>query len=168
MSYQKEVQAVSDRCQAEGEKTLTAEYLVKAAKDGNTYPMLYAHLWSPSEAKLAAEARLARAHRLLITITVTVGEGVKTRLYWHTKGTKGYAKYEKILASKDLAQVKLDQLIEDIARARGRLRVFRALLPDSVAEEIDAALQAAEATARNASRRRDDKKPPEDGIRMPV
>ena len=122
---------------------VTAEHVVDQARDAARFPALNEHLWRVSEATLAREARLARAHKLLIRIHVTSSEGTVTRLLMHTRDTKGYRRADLIAATPDLASIKLKQLAADIGRARERLRAFRSILPDDVADDIDAALRQA-------------------------
>lgn len=153
MSKRDEIERLTEECAARGQP-LTAPFMVEAAQDAETYPSLHEYLWVPSEETLAAEARLTRAHRLLISINVTIGDGIKTRHMMHIRGHEGYRPHDTIITNPDLAAEKLRQLTEDIARARGRLRVFRDILPEAVSLEIDAALEKAErrATAAIADR----------------
>lgn len=149
MSKRDEIRQLTEAATATGE-ALTAEKVVEAARNEQTYPFLHAHLWGISEAELAGEARISRAHRLIISLHVTVGDGVTTRLLVHTRGVAGYHPYPAVAATPNLASMKLAQLTEDIARARGRLRSFRAVLPEEVSAEIDEALAQAEAKAAAA------------------
>ena len=131
-----------------GGASITAPLLVERARDAERFPKLNKHLWQMPEADLAAEARLMRAHRLLITIHVTVPEGgERTRMLVHTVGTPGYQTLASVVAAPDLAMAKIRQLTEDIGRARARLRAFRAAIPEAIAEDIDEALAEAEARA---------------------
>ncbi len=130
---------------------LTAEALVEAAKDAKAWPNLNRHLWQVPEAELATEARVARAHRLLITMTITSEDGITTRAYLHTQGNRGYTDLRTVLASPDLAVSKLMELRHDITRARARLNAFRAVIPEDVAAEIDTALEAAEKRTQAAT-----------------
>lgn len=154
MSKRDEIEKLTQECQEKGLPTLTAPYMVEAAQNAEAYPNLHAYLWAPSEAELAAEARLARAHRLMISLNITIGDGVITRLLMHTPGIGGYSPYSSVISNLDLAATKLRQLTEDIARARGRLRAFRSALPEDIGTEIDDALAKAEnrATAAIAER----------------
>lgn len=127
-----------------GSNALTAETVVERAKDADKFPALYAHLWGVSEADLAQEARIGRAHKLLISIRIVSEEGTSTRLLMHTPGDRGYRPVNQVVQSLDLAQLKLRQLAADIGRARERLRAFRSFIPDAVADEIDASLKTAE------------------------
>ena len=149
MSRRLEIEKLTQELDAKG-AGLTAPLMVEATKDADAYPELHKYLWGASEAVLAAEARLTRAHRLLIAINVTIGDGVKARQFMHIRGTTGYQPYGTIIRNPDLAAVKLRQLTEDIARARGRLRAFRDVLPETVSAEIDEALEAAETRAAAA------------------
>ena len=149
MSKRDEINKLMDECQQKG-LNLTGPYMVEMARNAEAYPALHEYLWAPSEAALAAEARLTRAHRLLIAINVTIGDGVKTRHLMHIRGQSGYAPYGSVIRNPDLASLKLQQLTEDIARARGRLRAFREVLPGDVSTEIDQALEAAETRATAA------------------
>ena len=149
MSKREEIDKLTAECGAKN-LALTAPYMVEAARNAETYPNLHIYLWGPSEAILAAEARLTRAHRLLIAINVTIGDGVKTRHLMHIRGQDGYQPYTSVIRNPDLASLKLLQLTEDIARARGRLRAFREVLPEDVSAEIDTALEAAETRAAEA------------------
>lgn len=149
MSRRDEINKLTDECATKG-LPLTAPYMVEAVRDAEAYPDLHKFLWAPSEAALAAEARLTRAHRLLIAINVTIGDGIKARQFMHIRGTSGYQPYASVIRNPNLAEVKLRQLTEDIARARGRLRAFREILPEEVSAEIDEALETAEAKAAAA------------------
>lgn len=130
-----------------GSAPLTAEHVVEKARDAEKFPALNEHLWRVPEAELAAEARLARAHKLLIRIRVVSDEGTVTRMLMHTRGTKGYRPVDQITSNIDLASVKLKQLTADISRARQRLSAFRSFLPMDVADDIDASLKRAEESA---------------------
>ena len=149
MSKRDEINKLMDDCTTKG-INLTGPYMVEAAQNAETYPALHEYLWAPSDAVLAAEARLTRAHRLLLAINVTLGDGVTTRHFMHVRGSTGYQPYSSVVRNPDLAALKLQQLTEDIARARGRLRAFREVLPEDVSTEIDAALEAAETRATEA------------------
>lgn len=149
MSKRDEIQKLTEECQDKG-INLTAPYVVEAARDAAAYPGLHQYLWAPSEAVLANEARLTRVHRLMISLNITIGDGITTRLLMHTQGIDGYAPYSSIVRNPDLAASKLLQLTEDIARARGRLRAFREVLPEDVSTGIDAALETAELRATEA------------------
>ncbi len=153
MSARAEIKLMMETATAAG-KTLTAPEVVAAAKDAAQWPALNQHLWQVAEADLAAEARLARAHRLLIAIVVTTGDGVTTRANLHVDGAPGYVALSTVLSTPNLAMSKLQELTADINRARGRLRAFRAALPDDLADEIDAALQQAEDRATAATKER--------------
>jgi hypothetical protein len=144
MSTRKEIDALVAEA---GDLPLTAEMVVERAKDASRFPNLNEHLWKVPEATLAAEARLQRAHKLLINIRVVTEEGTVTRMLMHTRGTKGYVPAEKVATSPDLAAIKLRQLAADIGRARQRLSAFRSFIPDDIAEDIDAALARAEQRA---------------------
>lgn len=130
-----EMRGIAEQYAAEG-KTLTAEAVVEIARDAQTYPALHGHIWAVPESVLANEARVARAHRLLIQVTITEG-GVSTRMLIHVPGTPGYQHYKRVAATPDLAAVKLKQLREDVDRSRARFAEFRAILPDEVATEIE-------------------------------
>lgn len=147
MSMREEVQKIIEEADVE---TITAELVVEAAKDAKKYPGLYRHLWEVPEPDLAMEARVMRAHKLIYTINITSGEGETTRLLVHTRGIPGYKPIGSIVGNRDLAALKLQQLTEDIGRARARLRGFRAAIPDAVADEVDDLLAKAEAKASGA------------------
>lgn len=153
MSKREEIDRIADECAAKS-MNLTAKYMVEAARDADTYPELNKYLWQVDTETLAAEARLDRAYRLLITINVTVGEGTRVRHMMHVRGMSGYQTYKTVASNPDLAALKLQQLTEDIARARGRLRAFREVLPEQVSMEIDEALEKAEAKAAEAAAER--------------
>lgn len=146
MSARDEIQKLLD----ESTTPLTAEVVVERAKNAEAFPTLHKHLWEPTESDLAMEARINRAHRLMIRISVTMGEGEVTRLLVHSRGVPGYQPLSFVAGSRDLAALKLQQLTADIARARGRLRAFRAAIPDQVSDEIDSLLAQAEAKAASA------------------
>lgn len=130
---------------------VTAAMIVERARDVEKFPSLNKHLWQVPEADLAAEARLTRAHRLLITMKVTVAEtGEATRMLVHTPGTPGYRTMESVSRTPDLAVMKLRQLLDDVARARNRARVFKAALSESVGAEIEEALETAERRVQRA------------------
>lgn len=153
MSTREEIQKIVAETEQQN-ITLTAEHVVEQAKDAQQYPALHKHLWEVDEADLAAEARLMRAHRLLITVRVVTGEGETTRMLVHTRGVPGYQPLQSVVNNRDLAALKLQQLTADIARARGRLRSFKAAIPETVSDDIDALLEKAEqrATAAAATR----------------
>lgn len=153
MSARIEIKQMMDEAEAAG-TPLTAPQVVEAAKDAARWPNLNRHLWQVPEADLAMEARLARAHRLLITILVTTSEGITTRMFLHTEGVPGYQSLGVVAGNKDLAATKLLELTQDISRARARLRAFRSALPDDIGSEIDEALEAAEAKAAAAAAER--------------
>lgn len=149
MSKREEIDKLTEECINKG-TTLTAQFMIDSAKDADVYPELNKYLWGASEEVLAGEGRLHRAHRLLISINITTGDGIKTRHMMHVRGTDGYQPYSSVVRNPDLAALKLQQLTEDIARARGRLRAFREVLPEEVATEIDMALETAEKRAAEA------------------
>ena len=153
MSARAEVQQLMEESERTG-ASLTAPKVVEAAKDKDRFPRLHEYLWEVEEADLAQEARLARAHRLMISVVITTEAGVSTRLFVHTNGSEGYRSLDTVVNSKDLAAIKLQELTQDIGRARARLRAFRAALPDPVADEIDEALRAAEQRASEAAAER--------------
>lgn len=146
MTLQNEMRLLVEEIEKEGE-AVAASLVVDRAKDSAKWPLLHKHFWEISEADLAQEAREARAHRLLIMLRVTIAEtGGTTRLMVHTRGQPGYASLPSVVSRPDLVALKLQQLREDIARARARLTAFRSALPDELADEIDAALAHAEQT----------------------
>lgn len=153
MSMRDEIKQLSTEYEARG-ATLTADDVVRSAQDADKYPGLHDHLWGVSETILAHEARLARAHKLIISIRVVQEEGVESRLYIHTPGIAGYQPLKKVLATPDLAVARLQQLSADVGRARQRLREFRMLLPGEVADAIDASLEASERAIVDAAERR--------------
>lgn len=132
-------------------KAVTAEAVVEAAKDAEQYPALHDHLWAVSTETLATEARVARAHRLLISIRIVTEEGDSVRLLTHVPGMVGYQPSSRVAANIDMASLKLAQLTADIARSRARLREFKALLPTMIAEEIDDSLARAEQASATAA-----------------
>lgn len=136
---------------ANGGEPLTAEQLVEAARNKDEFPALYAHLWNVPERELAAEARLARAHKLIIALRVVTSDGTTTRMMVHTLGTKGYQPVEAVAGNLDLAAIKLRMLTADIGRARARLSSFRSVLADDVSDEIDGALRKAQETIDRAT-----------------
>lgn len=153
MSKRAEIETLMQECEAKGE-TLTATHMVDRARDAEAFPELNKHLWQVDEAILAQEARVQRAHRLLITLHVTTQEGEPVRLLMHTRGTSGYQSASTVLSNPDLATTKLKQLQEDIARARGRLRSFKAALSEDISDGIDEALEQAEQRAAQAAEAR--------------
>jgi hypothetical protein len=135
---------------------ITAEQVVQAARNKSEFPALHQHLWEVPERELANEARLARAHKLIIALRVVSASGSITRMMVHTLGTKGYQPAEHVAANIDLASIKLKQLSADVGRARERLRGFRSMIADDLSDEIDEALERAtsaidRATARDAA-----------------
>lgn len=150
MSMRSELDTLTSEISATG-STVSAAGIVEAAKNAERFPALNKHLWQVSDATLATEARLQRAHRLLITMRVTVAEtGETTRMLVHTPGTSGYQPINNVVSIPDVALMKVRQLVEDIGRARARLRAFRAALPEEVVNEIDEALATAETKAGTA------------------
>ena len=124
MSLRTELKRVSEQFEARNQP-LTADALVNEAQAAEAYPSLHAHFWGVSEAALAHEARLARAHRLIISIRVIVGDAPATRLLIHTQGETGYRTIDHVVKTFDLAAMKLRELQADIVRARARLRGLR-------------------------------------------
>lgn len=151
MTTRAELEKLSDEAEAAG-RSLTAEAVVEAAKDAKAFPELHTQLWAPSEAELAAEARLSRAHKMLISIRIITDEGSTSRMFVHTRSEPGYRPYEKVISSSDLAASKMRQLLQDIARARQRLASFKSLLDDTVAGELDDILARAERVAAPVER----------------
>lgn len=151
MSLRSDVAKLIELRNAAGEP-MTASFVVESARDAAAYPDLNRHLWQVPEADLAAEARLQRAHRLLITMTVTVAEtGDTTRMMVHTPGSPGYQSIEYVAKTPDIVVAKLRQLGEEIGRARARLRAFRAAISADVAAEIDDLLKEAEGKTADAA-----------------
>lgn len=152
MSIRSEMQLIVEERAATG-ATITAEYILEQARDATKYPKLNEHLWQAPEEDLIAEARIARVHRILLTMKVTVAEtGDVTRLLVHTPGTPGYHAMQNVINIPDIARAKIQQLSEDIARARARLRSFRAALPGDLSSVVDAHLEAASARLAEESR----------------
>lgn len=152
-----EVRGIAEQYAAEG-KAITAEAIVEIARDGKAYPALNAHLWTVAESILANEARVARAHRLLITVSITEA-GQSTRMLLHVPGTPGYQHVRQVARSPDLAVIKLRQLREDIDRSRARLAEFKAILPDEVALDIETQLAQASAAIERGVAARDGERP---------
>jgi hypothetical protein len=146
MSMREEVRKIAEIYNQEGRAIMAAQ-IVEEAKDKDKYPSLHAHLWEVAADVLADEARIARAHRLLISIHFTTEEGVTTRLLMHTPGQIGYRPATHVARSVDLAALKLRQMAEDIGRARARFRDFKAIVPSEVADEVDQLLEQAEKKA---------------------
>ncbi len=144
-----EVRKITAEYEADN-KPLTAEAVVEAAKDARKYPALHEHLWQVSADVLVTEARVARAHRLLISVRIVTEEGDSVRLLTHTPGVAGYRATTHVVTQLDLASMKLRQLTDDIARSRMRLREFRTLVPTLIADGIDEALEQAERKAADA------------------
>lgn len=145
MTIRDEIKAINAEAEAANE-ALSAERVVAAARNAERFPALNEHLWQVPESELATEARIQRAHKLIIRLTVTTEGGNNVRSFLHTRNEKGYRSVDAVAASVNLATIKLRELTADIGRARQRLNAFRAALPDRVADEIDEAL--AQATAR--------------------
>lgn len=139
MSIKDEITIISTEAET-AETTLTAERVVEAAKDAERFPHLNAHLWKVAEADLAAEARLARAHKLIIRLTVTTEDGSNVRAFLHTRTEKGYRPAQAVGSNLNLAALKLQELTADIGRARQRLQAFRSIIRDDIADGIDEAL----------------------------
>lgn len=156
MTRQEELRDLVALIEGEGQ-TVTAEAIVERAKNIEDWPLLHAHFWEVSEAELAQEARVQRAHRLLIMLRVTVAEtGSTTRFMVHARGSSGYTSMPAAQQKTDLMLIKLRQLHEDVGRARARFNSFRAALPDDLADEIEAVLLAAEqATTPRSTRARE-------------
>lgn len=145
MSIRSEMQLIVEERAATG-ATITAEYVLEQARDAAKFPKLNEHLWQVRDEELIAEARIARVHRILLTMRVTVAEtGDVTRLLVHTPGIPGYHAMQNVVRIPDIARARMQQLSEDIARARARLRAFRAALPEELSSEVDAHLEAASA-----------------------
>ena len=119
-------------------KNITAEDLVLEAKSSTKYPKLWEYLWGVPEGELAQEARLARAHRLLI-ITKTYDEdsGQVTKLVLHTGKERGYRHYQDVVHDADLALTYLKGLSADVDRCIQQFNSFKKLLPNDVALEIE-------------------------------
>lgn len=148
MSAREEIQRIMDDTK---KGPLTAEAVVERAKNAKKFPALHKHIWEVPEGELLMEARINRAHRLMIRLCVTTGaEGETTRLFVHTRGVPGYQPLAFVTNNPDLATSKLQQLTADISRARGRLRAFKAAIPDAVSDEIDDLLARAEAKSASA------------------
>lgn len=143
MSMRDEIKIITDLNEKSNTAT-TAEMVVEAAKNKLAYPLLHGHLWEVSETELATEARVGRAHRLLISIRIVTDDGDNTRMLVHTRGMSGYRSAEYVSTNADLSLIKLNQLSDDIGRARARLREFKAILPVDVSARIDASLEAAQ------------------------
>jgi hypothetical protein len=152
MNMRTELKRASEQFEARNQP-LTADALVDLAKSQADYPALHAHFWGVSETALAHEARLARAHRLIISIRVIIGDAPPTRLLVHTAGSQGYRPIDHVVKTFDLAAQKLMELQNDIARSRSRLREFRSLLPDDIAIQIDERLSEAERLTQLAPER---------------
>lgn len=146
MTLRNELKRASEQFEARSQP-LTADALVELAKAEADFPALHAHFWGVSETALAHEARLARAHRLIISIRVIVGDATETRMLVHTPGTAGYRPIDDVVRTFDLAALRLRALQADISRARARLKEFRSLLPDDVAMQIEDSLASAERAA---------------------
>jgi hypothetical protein len=145
MTIRDEINTINKEAEAASE-TMTAERVVESARNAERFPLLNEHLWKVPETELAAEARIARAHKLIIRLTVTTDDGNNVRSFLHTRSEKGYRPLGTVAGSVNLASIKLQELTADIGRARQRLNAFRSVLPETVADEIDEAL--AQATAR--------------------
>lgn len=143
-----------DKLIAAARGALTAEAVVEAAKNAAKFPELHKHLWQVPEDELAQEARVQRAHKLLIRIRIVSEAGTTTRLLMHTPGVRGYQPTSTIVSIPDLANLKLQQLQADISRARERLRAFRSFIPDAISDEIDTALERAETAAKQTKTER--------------
>lgn len=143
MSISDEVRQLAEAYTKSG-RTLFAEDIVYESENKEKWPSLHAHLWGVSEAKLAQEARISRAHRLLIKIKITTETGHRTRYFVHTPGNPGYAPVERVVSDFDLAAVKLRQLGEDIKRAHARFADFKSALPAAVAIHIDESIAESE------------------------
>ncbi len=147
MTLRNELKRASEQFEARNQ-ALTADALVQLARDQAVeFPTLHAHFWEVAESALAHEARLARAHRLIISIRVIIGDATETRMLVHTPGTAGYRPIEDVVRTYDLAALRLRELQADISRARSRLREFQSLLPDAVALQIEENLASAERAA---------------------
>lgn len=150
MNMREEIRTLTADHEADN-KPVTAESVVEAAKDAAKYPALHEHLWAVSVETLATEARVARAHRLLISVRIVTEDGDSVRLLTHVPGMVGYQPSSRVASNVDLAAMKLAQLTIDIARSRARLREFKALLPAVIADEIDESLARAEQASANAT-----------------
>lgn len=154
MTIRSELEQLSKKAERK-DAPLTAQAVVEAAKNARQYPELHHELWAPDVEELAAEARLQRAHRLIISIRITSIEGPTVRMLVHTSAEPGYRPHDTVVSSLDLASVKLRQLAANITRARRQLAAFRSMLPDDIAIELEDLLVRAE---RVATPRRDELK----------
>lgn len=152
-----ELRGIAEQYAAEG-KAITAEEVVEIARDAAGFPALNAHLWQVPVSILANEARIQRAHKLLITVQVTEA-GQSTRMLLHVPGTPGYQHFRQVARSPDLAVIKLRQLREDIDRSRARLNEFKAILPDDVALDIETQLAQTAAAIERGVAARDGERP---------
>ena len=150
MSTREEITILSKAAASRGE-TLTAESVVEAAKNATTYPSLHEQIWAVADADLVAEARLARAHRLIIRLTVVTDDGTTVRAFMHTREEKGYRPVSSLATNVSLASIKLAELTADIGRARHRLAGFKSILPAEITDEIDAALSRADDMIKRAT-----------------
>lgn len=134
--------------------SIKAEAVVEMAKNAEKFPALHKHLWEVPEEQLAAEARLQRAHKLLISIRVVTSDGHVTRMMVHTNSIEGYRPLTDVIASRDLAAEKLKQFSDDIGRARTRLHAFRSALNEDLVSELDDLLAKAQTKAEAAANAR--------------
>jgi hypothetical protein len=124
-----EIREMHNRARSAG-KTLLAEDVVKWAKSKKDYPDLYEHLWGESEDVLLAEARLSRAHRLIISIKTTVEPGRETRVYVHTKSEPGYYSKEQVESDPNLVEIHMQRLRDDIWKVLQKYRACAAFLDE--------------------------------------
>lgn len=151
MTQQSEAIALATAAELSG-KTLGAADVVEAARDAKAYPALHEKIWNRDTEELAMERRLQIAHQILISITITTVTGVTTRSIIHTAAEPGYRSIQSVAKTFDLASIKLQQLIDDIRRAKSRLSAFRSMLDPDVADQLDDALSVAERAANAATK----------------
>lgn len=147
-----EVRLIARICEV-GNRPLTADEVVEAAKDENKYPLLHDHLWKTSEETLLKEARRQRAHVLIVQLRIVSQDGDRIRLFAHARGTPGYIRTEEMAANVDLAPIKLNQLAKDLRAARERFSAFRRMIDPDVAGEIEGMIDAAASAAEKAANR---------------
>ena len=123
-------------------KLLQAEDVFEASKDAKSYPRMHEYIWGKSQAELARERQIQLCHQLIISIKISTVHHLPQRVFVHNRSIQGYRPIERVVSSYDLASQQLEKLADDVDRARQRLSAFKAMLPDEVADAIEASMEA--------------------------
>lgn len=135
MTMVKEALAISDECAKRGE-TLTARAVVEAARDAKQYPKLHDHIWQADDETLLDEARLTRAHQVIMRIRVEVIDGGKVRGMIHIQGTPGYQSTAHVVSNFDLAAAKAREYLHRLRSDQQRFDVFFQMMSPKFATRV--------------------------------